>query len=51
MTTVLSKELALVVFEDSTNRPVEVLTMSEVMRAREELLEENDQEELIVEDE
>ena len=39
------------VFEDSTNGLVEVLTLSEVIGAKEELPERNDQEELIVEDE
>ena len=48
---VLSKELALVVFEESTRGPVEVPTLGEVVGVREELLGGDDQEELVVEDE
>ena len=50
VTSVPSKELALVVFEESTRGPIDVRTLSEVMGAREELPAGDNQEELILEE-
>ena len=50
-TSIPSKELALVVFEESTRGAIEVSTLSEVMGAKEELPVGDNQEELVVEDE
>ena len=45
------KELALVVFDESTRGPIDVPILSEVVGAREELPTGDNQEELVIEDE